>query len=79
MSPLQPFFGRRFIHANFNHATHARPGELLDGISMGSLSRLSKMGVTLSHHVRTNLAKFVDLITSDNLQRLKGMKTCFLS
>ncbi|KAJ4992841.1 glucose-methanol-choline oxidoreductase [Stagonosporopsis vannaccii] len=72
-------FGRCWSHANLNHATHARLGELFDGIHMNFLSHLSRMGAASSNHIRTNIPEFVDLVTPANMRRFSGLKICFLS
>jgi len=72
-------FGRCWSHANLNHATHARLGDLFDGIHMNFLTHLSRMGAASSHHIRTNIPEFADLVSSANLRQLAGLKICFLS
>ncbi|KAH7345933.1 hypothetical protein BKA66DRAFT_433768 [Pyrenochaeta sp. MPI-SDFR-AT-0127] len=72
-------FGRCWTHANLNHATHFHLGHFFDGIHMNFLSHLSEMGAMPPHHVRTNQGGFMDLVTPENLQRLEGIKICFLS
>ena len=46
---------------------------------MNFLTHLSRMGAMPSHHVRTNLDEFVDLVTPENVHRLADLKICFLS
>jgi hypothetical protein len=48
-----------------------------DGIHMEFLSHLTRMGSSSSHHVCTN--DLVDLVTEENLQRLRGLKIMWLS
>ncbi|KAF2126321.1 FAD/NAD(P)-binding domain-containing protein [Dothidotthia symphoricarpi CBS 119687] len=72
-------FGRCWNHDNLNHETHVLLGDFFDGIHMDFLTHLSKMGVMPSQHLRSNLPEFVDLVTPDNVQRLAGLRVCFLS
>ena len=46
---------------------------------MNFLAHLSAMGATPPHHVRSNEPVFRDLVTKENLERLRGVKIGFLS
>lgn len=46
---------------------------------MNFLSHLSGMGAQPAHHVRSNKAAFEDLVTSENLERLRALRICWLS
>jgi hypothetical protein len=72
-------FGRCWSHANLNHATHDNLGHFFDGVHTNFVGHLSEMGVTNPQHLRTNLPAFQDLTTPENMQRMRGMKICFLS
>lgn len=46
---------------------------------MNFLSHLSVMGALPPYHVRSNKPAFEDLVTPDNLERLRGLRICWLS
>jgi hypothetical protein len=67
-------FGRLWSHAKLNHATHTHLSNFFGGIHMSSLSHLTLMGSTFSHHSRSSLPEFKDLVDEPgNLNRLKGL------
>jgi hypothetical protein len=71
-------FGRCWTHANLNHATHRYLDRFFDGIHTHFLEHLSGMGAISPSTVRTNFPEFQNLVTSENLERLNGIKIAFL-
>ena len=66
-----------WAHKNLNAATHTQLANFLGGTSMESLAHLMSMG-TLGW-VTTNLPIPINLVTSDNIARLKGIPIFFFS
>ena len=69
-------FGRLWSHRNLNEATHSQLERFLSGISMTALSHLIASGsaqAALTDDRKTNL------VTKDNVKRLKGLKILFFS
>ncbi|CAM1504954.1 Fc.00g025450.m01.CDS01 [Cosmosporella sp. VM-42] len=70
-------FGRLWTHKNLNEATHRNLDRFLGGTSMRSLGWLMRAGRV--ERVITNEPGHVDLVTPENIDRLKGIPILFLS
>ncbi|KAF9880092.1 glucose-methanol-choline oxidoreductase [Colletotrichum karsti] len=68
-------FGRLWSHKHLNDATHAQLENFIGGTSMASLQHLMSTG--LAGHVMDN--QNVDLVTPQNIARLKGLPIFFFS
>ncbi|RAL05213.1 FAD/NAD(P)-binding domain-containing protein [Aspergillus ibericus CBS 121593] len=70
-------FGRLWTHKNLNDATHAQLERFLGGTSMRSLQWLMETGRLET--VTANGPAYTNLVTPENLDRLKGIPILFLS
>jgi hypothetical protein len=70
-------FGRLWTHANLNEATHRQLEHFIGGTSMRLLSWLLNSG--RQEHVTTNEPASTNLVTPENIERLKGIPILFLS
>ncbi|KAK6342288.1 hypothetical protein TWF718_007691 [Orbilia javanica] len=70
-------FGRLWTHKNLNDATHKNIHQFLGGTSMKSLEWLLNTG--RAERVMANGSPGVDLVTHENVDRLKGVPILFLS
>ncbi|KAI2894196.1 CAZyme family AA3 [Aspergillus niger] len=70
-------FGRLWTHKNLNDATHTQLERFLGGTSMRSLQWLMESG--RKENVLANGPTFTNLVTPENLERLKGIPILFLS
>lgn len=66
-----------WTHANLNEATHARLDRFIGGTSMRSLQWLMNAGRL--ECVTTNEPRSANLVTPENIERLKGIPILFLS
>ncbi|PYH96670.1 FAD/NAD(P)-binding domain-containing protein [Aspergillus ellipticus CBS 707.79] len=70
-------FGRLWTHKNLNDATHAQLERFLGGTSMRSLQWMMETGRL--ENVAANGPAYANLVTPENLERLKGVPILFLS
>ncbi|KAF7543933.1 hypothetical protein G7Z17_g10345 [Cylindrodendrum hubeiense] len=70
-------FGRLWCHKKLNAATHANLHHFLSGINMRCLSHLLETGA--AEKVMTNEPALVNLVTPENLARLKGVPILLFS
>ncbi|KAH8683558.1 hypothetical protein BGZ61DRAFT_358000 [Ilyonectria robusta] len=70
-------FGRLWSHPKLNAATHANLHQFLGGTTMRSLGHLMEMGQ--ADTVMTNAPALVNLVTPENVARLKGIPILFFS
>ncbi|KAL2018312.1 hypothetical protein VTK56DRAFT_975 [Thermocarpiscus australiensis] len=70
-------FGRLWTHEDLNEETHAHLDRFLGGTSMRSLKRLMNSGRL--NCVTTNEPVSANLVTPENIRRLRGIPILFLS
>ncbi|KAF5009908.1 hypothetical protein FDECE_3893 [Fusarium decemcellulare] len=70
-------FGRLFSHRNLNEATHRHLDRFLGGVSMKTMRWFLETGHTQT--VTTNGPAYNNLVTDENLKRLKNIPILFIS
>ena len=70
-------FGRLYTHAYLNSDTHNAVSRLLGGISIRNYTHIASMARSASHQVTNN--ENVSLVTSKNLQNLRGIPILLFS
>ncbi|KAF2838312.1 FAD/NAD(P)-binding domain-containing protein, partial [Patellaria atrata CBS 101060] len=68
-------FGRLWVHANLNRATHSHLHSFFNGLHMDFLSHLTAMGA--AGEACDNEGR--SLVTADGLERFRGLKVLFLA